>query len=112
MSLFGQVWLYSLAAFALGVLFTWLLLVRPTRTRVRELERRIVAHRSEFVSEAPEPTRQADRTAAETDTDMAFAELDRVLPASEGAESTRPSVCGAQPADRLAQAPGDVPGEA
>jgi len=112
MSLFGQVWLYSLAAFALGVLFTWLLLVRPTRTRVRELERRIVAHRSEFVSESPESTRQADRTSAETDTDMAFAELDLVLPTSEGAESTEPSVYDEEPADWRDHSPGVVPGDA
>src|SRR5699024_2496397 len=98
MSLFGQVWLYSLAAFVLGVLFTWLLLVRPARTRVRELERRIVAHRSEFVSESPESSRSHEGTSPETETDMAFAELDLVLPTSEGAESAGPSVYDEEPA--------------
>src|SRR5215217_623831 len=39
MSIFGQVWLWSLAAFVLGVLITWLVLVRPIQTRNRELER-------------------------------------------------------------------------
>lgn len=50
MSVFGQVWLWSLAAFVLGALLTWLLLVRPARARVRELERRVVAHRAEPVA--------------------------------------------------------------
>ncbi|GAA4539841.1 sunset domain-containing protein [Amycolatopsis samaneae] len=38
MSIFGQVWLWSLLAFFIGVLLTWLLLVLPARKRVRELE--------------------------------------------------------------------------
>ncbi|SMC90758.1 sunset domain-containing protein [Kibdelosporangium aridum] len=38
MQIFGQVWLWSLGSFLLGVLFTWLLLVRPIRKRVGELE--------------------------------------------------------------------------
>ncbi|MET0236648.1 MAG: hypothetical protein ABW224_18510 [Kibdelosporangium sp.] len=38
MQIFGQVWLWSLGSFLLGVLFTWLLLVRPARKRVVELE--------------------------------------------------------------------------
>src|SRR5699024_2149266 len=112
MSLFGQVGLYMLGAFALGVLFTWLLLVRPTRTRVRVLERRIVAHRSEFVSESPEWTRQADRTSAETDTDMAFAELDLVLATSDGAESTDTSLYDEETAECRDRSPGVVAGDA
>lgn len=35
--LFTQVWLWSLAAFALGALITWLLFVRPLRRRLAEL---------------------------------------------------------------------------
>lgn len=35
--LFTQVWLWSLAAFALGALITWLLFVRPLKRRLREL---------------------------------------------------------------------------
>src|SRR5699024_5613372 len=92
MSVFGQVWLYSLAAFALGVLFTWLLLVRPARARVRELERRIVAHRSEFVAAPEQPQHQDDRTAAQVDADAAFAELDLVLPTAEGPGSREPAM--------------------
>src|SRR5699024_12579643 len=112
MSVFGQVGLYMLGAFALGVLFTWLLLVRPARARVRELERRIVAHRSEFVSESPESTRQADRTSAETDTDMAFAELVLGLPTSEGAQTTVPGAYDEERADWRDYATGVVPGAA
>ncbi|MDQ7810439.1 hypothetical protein Q5425_42515 [Amycolatopsis sp. A133] len=38
MSIFGQVWLWSLAAFFVGVLLTWLVLVLPLRKSVRRLE--------------------------------------------------------------------------
>ncbi|OXM47825.1 hypothetical protein CFP71_34080 [Amycolatopsis thailandensis] len=38
MSIFGQVWLWSLLAFVVGALLTWLVLVIPARKRVRELE--------------------------------------------------------------------------
>lgn len=38
MPIYGQVGLFSLAAFAFGVLFTWLALARPLRRRVSELE--------------------------------------------------------------------------
>ncbi|MBP2322381.1 hypothetical protein JOF56_002766 [Kibdelosporangium banguiense] len=51
MQIFGQVWLWSLGSFLLGVLFTWLLLVRPARKRVVELE--------EAALRSPEPTRTA-----------------------------------------------------
>ena len=37
MSIFGQVWLWSLAAFFVGVLLTWLVLVLPLRKSVRKL---------------------------------------------------------------------------
>lgn len=37
-SLFGQVWLWSLLSFVAGVLLTWLVLVRPAKNRVDELE--------------------------------------------------------------------------
>ena len=64
MSIFAQVWLWSLVAFVLGVLLTWVLLVRPAQTRVRELERKLVASRSE-----PVPARQeyADYDDAQAD---------------------------------------------
>ncbi|MEQ0563133.1 hypothetical protein ABJI51_29000 [Amycolatopsis sp. NEAU-NG30] len=38
MSIFGQVWVWSLAAFFVGVLLTWLVLVLPLRKSVRKLE--------------------------------------------------------------------------
>src|SRR3569833_1918834 len=38
MSIFGQVWLWRLAAFFVGVLLTWLVLVLPLRKSVRKLE--------------------------------------------------------------------------
>jgi hypothetical protein len=41
MSLFGQVWLWSLLAFVIGVLLTWFVLVLPARNHVRELESRL-----------------------------------------------------------------------
>lgn len=59
MSIFGQVWLWSVAAFALGALLSWILLARPAQARVRELERRLV--KAEVTPAAPprdpEPTR-------------------------------------------------------
>ncbi|MFB9683353.1 hypothetical protein [Amycolatopsis plumensis] len=38
MSIFGQVWLWSLAAFFVGAVLTWLVLVLPLRRSVRRLE--------------------------------------------------------------------------
>jgi hypothetical protein len=64
MSIFGQVWLWSLAAFVLGAVITWLVLVRPIQARNRELEREL-AHggapgfdspREEPLNYAPTPT--------------------------------------------------------
>ncbi|MBN6036185.1 hypothetical protein [Amycolatopsis sp. 195334CR] len=43
MSIFTQVWLWSVAAFAIGVLLTVLLLVLPARKQVKELQRRLTA---------------------------------------------------------------------
>lgn len=40
MSVFGQVWFWSLLAFLIGALLTWVLLFRPERQRNKELERR------------------------------------------------------------------------
>ncbi|NKQ55734.1 hypothetical protein HFP15_22920 [Amycolatopsis sp. K13G38] len=47
MSIFGQVWLWSAAAFLIGVLLTWVFLVRPAQARNRVLERRLLAARNE-----------------------------------------------------------------
>jgi hypothetical protein len=47
MSIFGQVWLWSLLAFFVGVLLTWLVLVLPARKRTRELEAALTAAHAE-----------------------------------------------------------------
>ncbi|MDT8909855.1 hypothetical protein [Amycolatopsis sp. PS_44_ISF1] len=47
MSIFGQVWLWSLLAFFVGVLLTWLVLVLPARKRTRELEQALTAAHAE-----------------------------------------------------------------
>lgn len=57
MSIFGQVWLWSLAAFLIGVLLTWMVLVRPVQARNRRLERRLREARSALAS--PPPRRPA-----------------------------------------------------
>lgn len=46
MSIFGQVWVYSAAAFVLGALLSWLFLARPARRSVRELRRRLAQSQS------------------------------------------------------------------
>lgn len=98
MSVFGQVWLYSLAAFFLGVLLTWLILVRPLRTRVRELERRVVAHRSEVVTATQVTPPQREGWISDTaEADAAFAELDAVLPTAEGPDDAADSEWDAGP---------------
>jgi len=58
MSIFGQVWLWSAAAFLIGVLLTWVFLVRPAQARNRVLERRLLAARQErSAPAAPAATR-------------------------------------------------------
>ncbi|SFQ64277.1 hypothetical protein SAMN05421810_111118 [Amycolatopsis arida] len=57
MSLFGQVWLWSLAAFVLGALLTWALLLRPAQARILELERRLAAVEGRTRPPEPAPTR-------------------------------------------------------
>ncbi|MGW4589034.1 sunset domain-containing protein [Amycolatopsis thermoflava] len=58
MSIFGQVWLWSAAAFVVGVLLTWLFLARPAQARSRHLERRLLAAQS---APAAQPTRTIER---------------------------------------------------
>ncbi|HJQ48243.1 MAG TPA: hypothetical protein VJ870_18260 [Amycolatopsis sp.] len=59
MSIFGQVWLWSAAAFLLGVLLTWVFLVRPAQARSRALERRLAAAHAQ--SKAADSTGQERR---------------------------------------------------
>jgi hypothetical protein len=47
MSIFGQVWLWSLLAFVIGGLLTWLVLVRPLHKRIHRLERRLATAQAE-----------------------------------------------------------------
>ncbi|ANZ37530.1 hypothetical protein BBK82_17200 [Lentzea guizhouensis] len=52
MNVFGQVWLWSLLAFVAGVLLTWLVMVRPARKQVAELEDQLLEARSRNVPPA------------------------------------------------------------
>lgn len=58
MWLFTQVWLWSLAAFALGSLLTWLLFVRPLRRRLDAVS----ADYADYVRETEDSGRDRDRT--------------------------------------------------
>jgi hypothetical protein len=61
MPIFGQVWLWSLAAFLLGAILTWVLVVLPVRRRISALESRLAAVRADVkVSAAAERARAAE----------------------------------------------------
>ncbi len=67
MPIFGQVWLWSSLAFLLGALLCWLLVARPARSRVGELENQLATRARRQPSEhAAEPGRRHDDR-AETD---------------------------------------------
>ena len=58
MPIFGQVWLWSSLAFLLGAFLCWVLVARPARRRVGELEDELIGrHRRPSMSERPEPAR-------------------------------------------------------
>lgn len=58
MPIFGQVWLWSSLAFLLGAVLCWLLVARPARNRVGELEAQLtVRPRRQPAPERPEPPR-------------------------------------------------------
>ncbi|MFD2418459.1 sunset domain-containing protein [Amycolatopsis pigmentata] len=59
MSIFGQVWLWSIAAFLIGVLLTWMMLVRPVQARNRKLERRLREARTAVSAPPRRPVRPA-----------------------------------------------------
>lgn len=110
MSIFGQVWLWSLAAFFVGVLLTWLVLVLPLRKSVRRLESALAQAHADaartpanaaavssgtevFRRPEPEPSRQETsypgtlvaappihRDDVHDDIDEDFAELDAQVP--------------------------------
>lgn len=61
MPIFGQVWLWSSLAFLLGAVLCWLLVARPARNRVSELEAQLTTRaRRQPVAERPEPSRRRD----------------------------------------------------
>ena len=62
MPIFGQVWLWSSLAFLLGALLCWLLVARPARNRVGELEAQLTTRARRFAvpPERPEPKRRDD----------------------------------------------------
>ncbi|TCP53153.1 hypothetical protein EV191_105216 [Tamaricihabitans halophyticus] len=53
MPIFGQVWLWSLLAFLVGVLLTWLMLVLPARGRIKQLERSLAEANQSQPASAP-----------------------------------------------------------
>src|SRR3954469_6322721 len=58
MPIFGQVWLWSSLAFLLGAVLCWVLVARPARRRVGELEDELIGrHRRQPTSERPEHAR-------------------------------------------------------
>ena len=57
MPIFGQVWLWSLLAFVIGALVTWVLLVLPIRKRIDALERRLANVRAEKAATTTAPER-------------------------------------------------------
>jgi hypothetical protein len=64
MPIFGQVWLWSLAAFLLGAVLTWVLVVLPVRKRIDTLESRLSAIRADVkLNAAAERSRPAERPA-------------------------------------------------
>jgi hypothetical protein len=64
MPIFGQVWLWSSLAFLLGAVLCWLLVARPARNRVGELEAQLTTRaRRQSGSEGPEQGRRRDEEA-------------------------------------------------
>ncbi|WP_033436662.1 sunset domain-containing protein [Saccharothrix sp. NRRL B-16314] len=57
-SLFGQVWLWSLLSFVAGAALTWLVLVRPAKRELEDLEERLLT--------SPRPASPAGRSAGST----------------------------------------------
>lgn len=62
MPIFGQVWLWSSLAFLLGAVLCWLLVARPARNRVGELEAQLTTRaRRQSAAERPDPPRRDER---------------------------------------------------
>jgi hypothetical protein len=95
MSIFGQVWLWSVAAFALGALLAWVLLARPAQARVRELERKLVTAEVTPAVTAPprdpEPTRVQSASAKDDDDSAHTQQIQRVRPPSQPEPEPEPT---------------------
>lgn len=74
MSIFGQVWLWSLLAFVIGAVLTWLVLVLPARKRIRSLESRLAVAHAETTRAAVQPTQPAQPVAEAAPTATTFLE--------------------------------------
>ncbi|WP_116041789.1 hypothetical protein [Amycolatopsis palatopharyngis] len=94
MSIFGQVWLWSVAAFALGALLAWALLARPAQARVRELERRLVTAEATPAAASPrepEPTRVRPAPAQDDDDSTHTHQMPQVRPAPQPEPEPEPT---------------------
>ncbi|MGB3442142.1 MAG: hypothetical protein WBA97_25625 [Actinophytocola sp.] len=60
MPIFGQVWLWSSLAFLLGAVLCWLLVARPARNRVSELEAQLTPRTRRSGPESAEQARRRD----------------------------------------------------
>ncbi len=94
-SLFTQVWLWSFAAFVLGVLVNYVLFVRPLRKRLRAREEDLVRFEDELVAEPSREERPLDILDGRDDDDGGW---ERV--SSEPAEPVEPAERGAGEAVR------------
>ncbi|GAA1253785.1 hypothetical protein GCM10009676_46150 [Prauserella halophila] len=84
MSIFGQVWVFSAIAFALGAFLAWVFLVRPARRQIRSLEERLVAREADL-RRISEPALGAAGTAqGRTERADPFSDADEALAGTGG----------------------------
>ncbi|GAA3460998.1 hypothetical protein ACFFSW_32725 [Saccharothrix longispora] len=94
-SLFGQVWLWSLLSFVAGAALTWLVLVRPAKRELEDLEERLLT--------SPRPTPATAPEAARDEFDSWHVEASRSLsdvqPVAEPTRFERPAFDRAEPVE-------------
>ncbi|MDQ2582625.1 sunset domain-containing protein [Saccharothrix yanglingensis] len=94
-SLFGQVWLWSLLSFVAGAALTWLVLVRPAKRELEDLEERLLT--------SPRPTPATAPQAARDEFDSWHVEASRSLsdvqPVAEPTRFERPAFDRAEPVE-------------
>jgi hypothetical protein len=90
MSIFGQVWLWSLLAFVIGALLAWLVLVLPAQKRIRELESRLATAHAES-SRSPAQPGEGMKTAYFTRPAITESDLEP-YGAAAGSEEREPRV--------------------